>query len=384
MYLKSVIDTRRKGESDLVLFTVIFLIAGTGIAMSYSASAVYALKTFGDSFYFLKRQFLWFAAGFFALLIFQEIDYRHYIRLTKVMLLVSLILLILVLIPGIGQSVKGSSRWLRLGPLSFQPSEFIKIFIIIYLAKVFSTEKEKNHVMQILIPMVIVGIAFILIMMQPDFGTAVDILIVAVFILFVSGFSLFYILSLFVLSIPMFYLIVYQVDYRRERIIAYLNPWEYRYGIGYHIIQSFTAFKKGGLFGVGLGHGTQKISRLPEPHTDFIFAVIAEEAGIVGTLFVVILFCTVLFRGFKIALNAPDDFGRLLATGLSLLIVVQAFINISVACGSLPTTGIPLPFISYGGSSLISNMIAGGILLNISRFKDKVSSDFKISGEVWQ
>ena len=186
-------------------------------------------------------------------------------------------------------------------------------------------------------------------------------------------------------SIPIdFYLLVYQVSYRKERILAFIDPWKYRYGIGYHIIQSFIAFKKGGAFGVGLGHGTQKISRLPEPHTDFIFAVIAEEAGIVGTIFVVIIFCAVLWRGVLISLNATDQFGRLLAIGMSLLIVVQALVNIGVTSGSLPTTGIPLPFISYGGSSLISNMIAAGIILNISRYNDAAKRSRTIGEEVWE
>jgi cell division protein FtsW len=220
--------------------------------------------------------------------------------------------------------------------------------------------------------------------MQPDFGTAVDLLIVTVFILFVSGFPLLYIMGLSVVSIPMFYLLIYQVDYRRERILAYLNPWEDRYGIGYHILQSFIAFKKGGFFGMGLGNGTQKIARLPEPHTDFIFAVIAEEVGIIGTLSVIILFFIIFWRGMVISAGAPDQFGRLLAMGLSMLIIVQAYINIAVAGGSLPTTGITLPFISYGGSSLLSSMAAAGILLNISRYRETVVHGAKAGEEAWQ
>jgi len=365
---KSVLGSRKRKEPDLVLFVLIFILAGIGVAMSYSASAVFASKTFGDSFFFLKRQLLWFAIGFVALYVFQRIDYRIYLKYTKVMLLLSFFLLIVVLLPGLGHSAKGSSRWISLGFLNIQPSEFVKLFMVIYLVKVFSTETKGNHVAQLLIPMVIIGVMFILIMMQPDFGTAVDLLIISVLILFVSGFSLFYILSLFVLSIPMFYLLVYQVDYRRVRILAYLDPWKDRFGNGYHIIQSFTAFKKGGLLGVGLGNGTQKIVRLPEPHTDFIFAVIAEEVGLLGTLFMVFLFMAFLWRGIHISLRASDEFGRLLAVGLTLLIVVQAFINMGVVTGVLPTTGMPLPFISYGGSSLLSNMIACGILLSISRY----------------
>ncbi len=385
MDLKSVIDTRRKGEPDIILFIIVFVLVGIGIAMSYSASAVFSQKAFGDSFYFLKRQVIWFIIGFIALLIFQEIDYRIYKRYTKIMLIASFVLLVLVLIPGIGHSAKGSLRWLGFGSLKFQPSEFVKIGIVVYLAKVFSSEKGGvvNHVLQLLIPMLIIATIFVLIMLQPDFSTAVDLLFVSVLILFVSGFPLFYIMTLFLISIPMFYLLIYQVDYRRERFLAYLNPWSDRFGIGYHIIQSFIAFKKGGFLGVGLGHGTQKLKRLPEPHTDFIFAVIAEESGLLGTIFIVVLYCTIFWRGFTISLSAPDEFGRLLAIGLTLLIVVQAFINVAVVSGNLPTTGMPLPFLSYGGSSLISNMISVGILLYVSRYREAAHEGVKISDEVW-
>jgi len=380
--LKTVIDTRRRGEPDLVLFITVFVLAGIGVATCYSASAVYAYKTFGDSFYFLKKQMLWFVAGFAALLFFQAIDYRNYIKYTKIMLLVSIVLLLVVLIPGVGHSVKGSSRWLGFSFLSIQPSEFVKICVVIYLVKIFSSETKENHLVQLLVPMVIIALMFILVMLQPDFGTAMDLLVVSIFILFASGFPLFYIVFLFLTSVPMFYLLIYQVSYRRERIMAFIDPWHDRYGIGYHIIQSFTAFKKGGLLGVGLGFGTQKLARLPEPHTDFVYAVIAEEAGLIGTVFVAIVFCFFFYRGVRIAVGAPDDFGKLLALGLSLLIVVQAFMNIGVVTGSLPTTGIPLPFISYGGSSLITCMIASGILLNISRYRDAAFREVQFE-EVW-
>ncbi len=378
MDLKSADNNRKAGEADIVLFITTFILAGIGIAMSYSASAVYALNTFGDSFYFLERQLAWFCIGFIALLIFQQIDYRLYIKRTRVMLIVSLILLIIVLIPGVGKGVKGSVRWLGLGGIYFQPSEFVKIFMVIYLVKVFSSEggQRINRVFQLLVPMIVIAFAFVLIMLQPDFGTAMDLIIASVFILFVSGFPLRYILSLSIISVPMFYLLIYQVDYRKERILAFLDPWKERFGAGYHIIQSFIAFKSGGLLGVGLGFGTQKIKRLPEPHTDFIFAVIAEESGLFGTALIVILFCIIFWRGVQISLTVSDEFGSLLAIGLSLMIVVQAFINIGVVAGSLPITGIPLPFISYGGSSLISNMIIIGILLNISKYREREDLPF--------
>lgn len=350
--------------------------------MSYSASAVFAYRVFGDSFYFLKRQTLWFIVGFTALMFFQNFDYREYVKHTKVMLIAAFLMLIVVLIPGIGSTAKGSSRWISLGFMSMQPSEFVKLFTVIYLVKIYSSEPKENHVMQLLIPMIVVAAIFVLVLLQPDFGTAMNLLLVSVFIIFVSGFPLTYIIFLFILSIPMFYLLIYQVSYRWDRVLAYFNPWHDRFGIGYHVIQSFTAFKKGGLLGVGLGFGTQKIARLPEPYTDFIFAVIAEEAGLIGTVSLVLLYCFIFWRGILIALSAPDNFGRLLAVGMSLLIVVQAFINIGVVSGTLPTTGIPLPFISYGGSSLLSSMIAAGILLNISRYRDVAFREVKFE-EVW-
>ncbi|MDA3899829.1 MAG: putative lipid II flippase FtsW [Spirochaetes bacterium] len=378
--LKSIIDTRRRGVPDVLFFLTVFLLAGIGIAMSYSASAVFSLKTHGDSFFILKKQLLWFGIGFIFLILFQEIDYRHYRRYSKLFLLVSFVLLILLLIPGFAHVVKGSARWLRIGGIGFQPSEFVKIFMVIYMAKVFSQDmgEAANPLMQLLIPMVMLGLVFILILLQPDFGTAVDLLIVCVTILFLSGFSMIYIMTLFILSVPAFYLLVYQVEYRRARILAYFDPWQDRYGSGYHLIQSFIAFKMGGLVGVGLGYGTQKISRLPEPHNDFIFAVIAEETGLFGTVAVILIFTFFFWRGIKIAIGASDDFGRLLAIGLTLNIVVQAYINIGVVTGALPTTGIPLPFISYGGSSLVSSMICAGILLNISRYREVVSADLKL------
>ncbi len=382
MRLNNIIDTRRRGEPDLVLFVTVFVLAGIGLAMNYSASAVYAYKTFGDSFFFLKRQVLWFVVGLGCLMLFQGIDYREYARYTKLMLLASLLMLVFVLVPGLGHSVKGASRWVGFGMFSIQPSEFVKIFTVIYLVKVFSAEAKENYVFQLLIPMIVLAVIFVLIMLQPDFSTAINLLFVAVFIFFVSGFPLLYILSLFVISIPMFYLLIYQVSYRKERLLAYLDPWEDRFGIGYHIIQSFTAFKLGGLLGVGLGFGTQKLARLPEPHTDFVFAVIAEESGLAGTVFIALIFCFLFWRGVIVALSAPDDFGRLLALGLTLLIVIQAFVNMGVVTGILPTTGIPLPFISYGGSSLLSSMIAAGILLNISRYRDVAVREVQVE-EVW-
>jgi cell division protein FtsW len=380
--LNGVLDTRRMGEPDLALFAVIFTLAGIGFAMSYSASAVYAARVFGDSFYFLKRQIIWGAVGLLALFIFQGIDYRNLAKYSRIMIVLSILALIAVLIPGIGSNIKGSSRWINLGVMNIQPAEFVKLAVIIYLVNIYSAEAKENRVMQLLAPMIIISIIFVLIMMQPDFGTAMNLLIISAVIIFVSGFPMLYIFFLSILSVPMFYLMVYQVSYRWDRILAYMDPWKDRFGVGYHVIQSFTAFKKGGLLGLGLGLGTQKLIKLPEPHTDFVFAVIAEETGLIGTVFIAVIFCFVFWRGMLISFDAPDDFGRFLAIGLSLMITAQAFVNMGVVTGVLPTTGVPLPFISYGGSSLLSNMVAAGILLNISRYRETSTRGVKFE-EVW-
>ena len=382
MELNGNLDTRRRGEPDLVLFVAIFILAGIGFAMSYSASAVYASRVFGDSFYFLKRQIIWGVIGLLVLFIFQEIDYRNHAKYSRIMIVVSILALIAVLIPGIGSSIKGSSRWINLGIMNIQPAEFVKLAVVIYLVHIYSAEAKENRVIQLLAPMIVISIIFILIMLQPDFGTAMNLLVICAFIIFISGFPMLHIFLISILSVPMFYLMVYQVSYRWDRILAYIDPWKDRYGVGYHVIQSFTAFKKGGLLGIGLGLGTQKLAKLPEPHTDFVFAVIAEEAGLIGTVFIAIIFCFVFWRGMLIAMDAPDDFGRFLAIGLSLMITAQAFVNMGVVTGILPTTGVPLPFISYGGSSLLSNMIAGGILLNISRYRETSTRGVKFE-EVW-
>lgn len=375
------IQPRHKRDSDIALFAVVFALAGLGLAMCYSASAVHAMAQYGDAFYFFKRQLIWFFLGITLLLVVQGIDYRLYRRYTSVLIFVSFVLLLIVLIPGLGHNAKGASRWINFGLFSIQPSEFVKVFIVIYLVKIFSMEKSGSPVVHFLVPLSITAVMFILIMMQPDFSTAMVLLFVAAIILFVSGFPFMYITTLFILSIPMFYLLIYQVDYRRERLLGYLDPWKDRFGSGYHIIQSFIAFKKGALLGLGMGFGEQKIRRLPEPHTDFIFAVIAEEMGLLGTALVVLMFCFFFARVVIISIHAPDDFGSLLAIGLGALIAAQAFINIGVVTGGLPTTGIPLPFISYGGSSFLSSMVAVGIILNISRYNTSMQRE-TLSGEV--
>ena len=345
-----------------MLFTLVLVMAGVGIAMSYSASAVYALKTFGDSFYFLKRQLLWLVAGLVSLLCVQNMDYRVYRRHTRVMLAVALVLLALVLVPGLGHSVKGSSRWLSFGLLHLQPSEFVKVVLVIYLVKVFSAEHRGTvtQVFQMLVPMLVIALMFMLIMLQPDFGTAITMLVVSVFILFVSGFPLLYLLMLFVIEHPHVLPahLPGELPVGAHTGLPQSMGGPFRHRLSHHPV--VHRVQEGRIVRGGPRQRHAEGGKAPEPHTDFIYAVIAEETGLLGTLLVVGLFCFFLWRGIRISLAAPDEFGRLLAAGIALMVVVQAFINIGVVTGSLPTTGIPLPFISYGGSSLLASMIGLG------------------------
>ena len=372
MEFKSLIDTRRSHAPDIILLLTLFVIAFFGVSMVFSASAIKASIIYGDSLFFFKRQVIWVFISFGIIFLLQNFDYRKYISLTKFFLLFSFAALVALYIPGIGHSAKGSVRWFNLGFFSVQPSEFVKIASIIYLAKVFSAKHEEKTFLKMTVPLAVVGIIFLLVLLQPDFGTAVTLLFVSVAVLFVSGFSSLYLILLALVSVPAFYLIIYQVNYRWMRIIAFLNPWENRYGIGYHITQSFIAFKKGGFFGEGLGLGTQKIGKLPEPHTDFIFAVIGEETGFIGAFVILLLYLVILYRGAKIANDSKDDFGTLLAAGITSMLTFHVLVNVGMTAGIMPVTGIPLPFMSYGVSALTTNLLAIGILLNIHMRRQKI------------
>jgi cell division protein FtsW len=297
------------------------------------------------------------------------IDYRKLKKFAKPWLLLSLLLLILVLIPGIGKEVSGARRWFRFKTISFQPSEFATLAIILYVADFINRKGEmaktlwRGFVPQILV----LGLVVLLVLMQPDLGTAMAIGIVIFIMLFIGGIKLSHLLSIILLSLPLLYVLIFSVPYRRMRIMAFLNPWLDPKGSGFQIIQSQVALGSGGIFGVGLGHSKQKLFYLPAAHTDFIFSIIGEELGLLGTVGVIILFIIFIRQGLKIIKNAPDKFGYFLSLGLVLTIALKAIINIGVSCGALPTKGLPLPFISYGGSSLVFDMVAVGILVNIAR-----------------
>jgi len=363
-------DYQRVHLDSKLLFCVILLV-GIGITMNYSASAVLARERFGDSYFFLKRSLIFAAMGFAGMAITTKLSYGSYRRLVYPILFVALGLVGAVFVPGIGRTIGGATRWINLGPLAFQPSEAAKVAMIIFLA--YSLEKKSRRIKSFgigFMPHILfMAVVAACILVQRDFGAAATIAAITWFMMFVAGVRLPYLLGFLLGTLPLAVLLVAGSEYRRRRIMAFLNPWDDRYGSGFQMIQSFVAFNEGGWFGRGLGQGQQKLFYLPEAHTDFIFSVIGEEMGLVGIMLVISLFGFFCYRGLKIALGAPDLFSRYLAVGCTLLIGMGAVLNMGVVMGILPTKGLALPFISYGGSSLVISLIAVGILLNISSYR---------------
>jgi cell division protein FtsW len=360
-------ETKKAGYDRMILIPVILLI-GLGLVLLYSASSHLAEHRLGDNYFFLRRQGLFCLLGIVLLVLTKNIPFKFYMKLAYPLLLVSLGLMILVFIPGFGYKIGGASRWLRIGDLSFQPSELAKFSLAIYMA--YSMAKKGSEIEQLskgLLPHLIVsGVFLLLLIIQPDLGTAVIIGFWVLILLFVGGVRLRHLSSIFLLSLPMMLWLVLHSDYRIKRWWAFINPWDDPKGIGFQIIHSFLAFGSGGIFGSGLGDSKQKLLYLPEPHTDFIFSIVGEELGFVGVAAVVILFGVLILRGIKVALDAPDLYTSYLAFALTSLIGLQAIVNMGVAMGLLPTKGLTLPLISYGGSSMVMNLICIGMLLNIS------------------
>lgn len=356
-------------QARINIFTVTVLLVCVGIVMIYSASSIYAWERYKDSFFFLKRHLSFLAIGIVLMFLAMSLDYHKLSRYAKPLLFVSLILLVLVLVPGVGREVSGARRWFRFKFISFQPSELANLAVIIYVADFISRKGEKirDFVKGFLPPVAVLGFTCLLILLQPDLGTTLAIGSVVFLMLFVAGTRVSYLASVILGSLPALYVLIFRVPYRRARILAFLNPWADPRGTGFQIIQSQIALGSGGLFGVGLGHSRQKLFYLPAGHTDFIFSIIGEELGLIGTIGVVILFLIFILQGLKIIKYAPDKFSYFLALGLVLMIALKAVINIGVSCGILPTKGLPLPFISYGGSSFIFDLVSVGILINIAR-----------------
>ena len=356
---------------DSWLFTVTLLLIFVGLVMVFSASAVMAKERYGSGYFFLLRQLGWAAAGILAMVLAMNIDYRRYKHPAVVFSLLGVTTLLLISVFFLDRA-HHTHRWFHLGPLSFQPSEMAKPALILFLAFFLeSRTKSMKDWRNTVLPAAVPTLIFIaLIVFQPDLGTAIACAAITGCVLFVAGLDLRYLGYAFLASLLPLYFLIFHVAYRRARILAFLDPYSDPQGRGFHIIQSLIAVSTGGITGVGLMEGKQKLFYLPEPHTDFIFAVTAEELGLVGALVIVLLFAIFLWRGVRTALRTQDMFGRFLAVGITSMIVVQAFINISVVLGLMPTKGIPLPLVSYGGSSLLVTLACIGVLLNISKQAD--------------
>lgn len=337
--------------------------------MVYSASAIWADYKFHDSFFFAKRQLLFAGVGIVAMFFVMNIEYWTWKNLAKVILIICFVLLILVLIPGIGNVRNGSRSWIGVGAFSIQPSEFMKLAMIAFLAKYLSeNQRYITSFKKGLVPSLgLVFLAFVMIMLQPDLGTGTVMVGTCIVMIFVAGAKIRHFVGLGLLGVLGFAGLIISAPYRIKRITSFLDPWSDPQDSGFQIIQSLYAIGPGGLFGLGLGQSRQKFFYLPEPQTDFIFAILAEELGFIGGSFILLLFALLLWRGIRIALGAPDLFGSFLAVGIIAMIAIQVMINIGVVTGLMPVTGITLPFLSYGGSSLTLMLVAIGVLLNISR-----------------
>ncbi|NGZ10690.1 MAG: putative lipid II flippase FtsW [Nitrospira sp. LK70] len=359
---------KRVGMDHILLFVTITL-ALVGLVMVFSASAVVAGNRFHDSWYYLKRQLAWLACGLVLLHAASRVDYLWWKRLAVPFLVLIIVLLVVVLIPSIGVAANGARRWLRLGPISIQPAEMAKLIAVIYLAAYLAKNEDRlrQFSTELLPVLLVVGVISGLLILEPDLGTVVVLGLVTGGLLFVGGAPVAHLLRLVPLALAAVAVLIWLSPYRWQRLIAFFDPTKDPTGAGFQINQSFLAFGSGGLFGVGLGEGKQKLFFLPEAHTDFVLALVGEELGFVGTGVIVLFFALFVIRGFQISTRARIPFGRYLGIGITTLIGVQALINAGVVTGLLPTKGLTLPFVSYGGSSLVISLTGVGILLNISR-----------------
>ena len=359
----------RKLTPDLWLFAVVVALVSVGVVMVYSASAIVAADRFHDPLFFLKKQVFWALLGLGCLWGAMMLDYRKLERLVIPLLAASLVLLVLVLVPPFGQEINGTRRWFRGGPLSFQPVELAKFALVLYLASFLARRQEAvTSFSQGLLPVFMVagGMAGLTIL-QPDLGNSLALMILTLALVYLAGARVGHLLAVCSAALPVVATLVIMKPYRWRRMIAFMNPYDDPQGSGFQIIQSFLALGSGGLLGLGLGESKQKLFYLPEPYTDFIFAIIGEEMGLMGAALILGLFAVLIWRGLRIGLRAPDPFGRYLALGLSLMLATQTLVNLGVVTGALPTKGLPLPFISFGGSALLMTMFSAGVLLNISQ-----------------
>jgi len=352
----------RKLKSDRILFLATLLLVCLSVVMVYSASAV------GNPYDYLMKQLMWVALGLSILSVAMRIDYRNYREpafIWSFLAVVTIALIAVLFMPR----VNGARRWFSIGGLGIQPSEAVKLAAIVFIAALLERRMHRvNEIPYALMPIALVVAGWIgLILLEPDLGTSMAIALIAGVMVFAAGLNYSYLTVVAIAALPAVGLLVMFWDYRLQRVMTFLHPWDDPLGAGYQIIQSFIAVHTGGIAGRGLMNGVQKLFYLPEPQTDFIYAVIAEELGLIGATLVLICFCIITWRGVSIALRAPERFGAFLALGLTTMIAVQAFVNMSVVLGLMPTKGIPLPFVSFGGSSLLINLLGMGVLLNVSQ-----------------
>jgi len=353
---------------------ITFALLAIGIVMVYSSSFVYAMEQFSDPYYFLKRELIFSVIGIIVFIFGAKVDLDFLRRIAKPMVIVSVILLILVLLPHIGRQVGGARRWLPLGPFNFQPSEFAQMALLVYASDYFA-RRHKIHKRYIsdfrdMLPMfIVVGFVLGLIVIEPDLGTVIVTAGVFFLLIVVAGMRLLYLLSLLFVSAPIVYFLIFAVPYRRARVLSFLDPWKDPLNTGFQLIQSQIALGNGGIWGVGLGNSVQKMFYLPAAHTDFILSIIGEELGFVGVFSVVLLFLYLLLQGFAVVLRTKNIFNRFLALSMVCLIWIETVVNMGVSTGLLPTKGLPLPFVSYGGTSLVMDMFAMGVLIGILRRK---------------
>ena len=358
----------RKLKSDKLLFLATFVLVCTSVVMVYSASNVLAQEKLGNGYYYLYKQGAWSVLGLFMLWMVMRLDYRNLrqpVILWTAIGIVGLALVAVLFMPA----RNGSHRWFSLGGITLQPSELAKLSIILFTAALLERRMHRvDDVGYSLLPIgITAGVLCGLVLLEPDFGTALMIFAIVAVMVFAAGLSYRYIAAGALVMLPAIAAVLIAEPYRVRRLVSFLNPDADPEGVGYQAIQARIAVGKGGVLGDGIGEGTQKLGYLPEPHNDFIFAVIGEELGLIGATLIVLCFCVIAWRGFRAAVLAPDRFGAFLAIGLTTMVVLQAFFNISVVLGLVPNKGIPLPLVSAGGSSLLINLIGMGILLNVSQ-----------------
>ena len=358
----------RKLKSDKFLFLPTLLLVCSSVVMVYSASAALAMDQYEQPYFFLFKQVTWAVLGVCLLLLAMQVDYRKLKQPIVIWTALGLSTAALIAVL-FGPTINGTRRWFGIAGVGVQPSELAKIAIVLFTAAILERRMHRiDEVAYSLFPLAIVtGSLSGLILLEPDFGTALTVLLIVGAMVFAAGLSYRYLIGAAAAMIPLLYIVLANADYRRRRLLAFLDPWDDPFGDGFQIIQAQIAVGTGGVFGQGLMGGVQKLFYLPYPHTDFIYAVIAEETGLIGASVILVCFCVIAWRGLRVAALAPDRFGALLAVGLTTLVGLQAFVNISVVLGLMPTKGIPLPFVSAGGSSLLVSLLSMGVLLNISQ-----------------